>query len=696
MFRAWVDPRAIASLVFGLARAAGAGMVTSSAFGVLDTLLRHDFGPSLGRHVLLVLTLQLGWGASLGLLVGLLELFVTRTAAWLSRRTPLSTLVYQVALVASLVVVASWGTAYWAFSGERVARTVLARWGPPGLLLGLALASAVLVLGFAQVSRRSSSDARVAPTLSVLLAAAAAGLSYVDLSWMVSLYGRLHSLIEAIAWLLLWSVASLWLSRLQALRPGVSRGLLVSSLGAVLGSLALWTSSTVGSVWSDGLAHTLSEELYAGRNLRRLEDAKASLLDPSGVLGLTGERLRLDKLLRRYDIVNTRLGGPWRARSSPAIPRLTPKGPQARLPNVVVFYVDTLRYDAASDPLIMPRVARFMGESLSFSRAYASGSETVISLSGITSGRYGREPDRSGDLLRLAAKAGYASTLIVPRSAREYLTSKRLQFHFDETHEVRDYDEGKEVYGYGADQPTSHELVTKAIEELHEHSEQPRLLWIFHYDQHNWLQFPKSYIQGLLDQYPQLDAARIDRRYAAVAHSIDREFERFEAALREAGLQDDTILLFISDHGEGLGRKGFLAHSIYLWEELVHVPLAIRVPGVAPRRVETPVSLVDLTPTLAPYLGFAPDYHGYDLLAARERPRQRSILIAADAGGVRVRIGLLDEAGRYKLVLPVDTSQPELYDLEAPDADARNLAKDKPLEVARLLETLVASPVFGR
>lgn len=696
-FLPWFDERAISGLAFGLARAAGAGMVASSLLGIFDTLLRHDFGASVGRHAVLALALQLGCGASLGLLVGFVELFVTRTAAWLSRHTALSALVYQLTLVALFVVAGSWSTAFWAFSGERVARTAVAGWGPPVLLLGLALASAGLVLGFAWMNRRARSDARVAPTLSVLVGVAATGLAYVDLSWMVSLYGRLHALLEAMVWLLLWSVASLWLSRLQALRPRASRGLLLGSLGGVLGSLAVWTSSSLGSVWSDGLAHTLSEELYAGRNLRRLEDAKASLLDPSGVLGLTSERLRLDKLLRRYDIVNTRLGRQWRAASSPTVPRITPKGPEARLPNVVVFYVDTLRYDAASDPLIMPRVARFMAqESLSFSRAYASGSDTVTSLGGITSGRYGRSPDRSGDLLRLAAQAGYASTLVVPSSAREYLTSKQLQFRFDETHEVRDYDEGKEVYGYGADQPTSHALVTKAIEELREPTAQPRLLWVFHYDQHNWRQFPDSYSDSLLAQYPQLGAARLERRYAAVARSIDREFERFEAALHEAGLEDDTILVFVSDHGEGLGRHGFFAHSIYLWEELVHVPLALRLPGVAPRHVDTPVSLVDLTPTLAPYLGFAPEYHGYDLQGTHELPRQRSILLAADAGGERLRIGVLDDRGRYKLVLPVDTAQPELYDLHAADADARNLARDKPLEIARLLETLVASPLFGR
>ena len=63
------------------------------------------------------------------------------------------------------------------------------------------------------------------------------------------------------------------------------------------------------------------------------------------------------------------------------------------------------------------------------------------------------------------------------------------------------------------------------------------------------------------------------------------------------GLADDTVVVFTSDHGDLLGERG-LWYKMSFFEPSARVPLIVRAPGLAPRRVDAPVSLLDLAPTL--------------------------------------------------------------------------------------------------
>ena len=68
-------------------------------------------------------------------------------------------------------------------------------------------------------------------------------------------------------------------------------------------------------------------------------------------------------------------------------------------------------------------------------------------------------------------------------------------------------------------------------------------------------------------------------------------------------LLDDTIIVFTADHGEEFGEHGGKIHAYTCYEESVHVPLIVRIPGAAARRVDQPVALTDVVPTLLDALG---------------------------------------------------------------------------------------------
>jgi hypothetical protein len=667
---------------------AAIGALCSEAFGLLDLALRSNFGSSLARHVILGLSLELAWGAACGAALGLLSWLV----AVVERRAPLGRGSLRPIAAGLLAVLAEWSTAWWAFSGARIARTAWSSVGPVLVILALAIA----VGGVTWLWQLAELRRRWALLLSLGLVLLAASLVFVDVSFLVSLYARLHGLLESGAWLCLWSVGAFWMGRSP--QPQSVRWAAQSIAWCALTlALALGSFANVSAFWSEGLAHSLSDEVYVGRTLRRLEGSAAWLQNPTGALGKTSTTLRLEKLLQHYDIRSSSVGREWKTAAPPRA--AGNPGPSLQRPNIVIFYVDTLRYDVATNPSVMPRYARFLREGLTPRRVYATGSDTGTSLAGITSGRYEPNPPLAGDLLTITARAGYDSSLIVPLSGREILAERRAQFRFPDTTEVVDYEPGRLGFGYKGDRATGPEIVDRALAKLRQPRSKPLFLWLFQLDQHNWQQLPAAYFQDQKPRLPQPAGLDLDPRYLAVARSLDREFERLDAGLRELGLQENTILIFMADHGEALGREGFRAHSVYLWEELLRVPLTLRIPGEAPQLLDAPVSLTDLTPTLAPYLGYSGDYHGEDLhwLARSPTARRRlPILFTSTGGGLLRRVGLLDAAASRKLVLPIDAARPELYDLRAADPDARDLAASQPLELARLLETLVHSPIFPR
>jgi len=98
----------------------------------------------------------------------------------------------------------------------------------------------------------------------------------------------------------------------------------------------------------------------------------------------------------------------------------------------------------------------------------------------------------------------------------------------------------------------------------------------------------------------------------------DKLVEDLVSGLRQLGLGEDTALIVSADHGEEFGEHGDFSHGQSLHRELLHVPLIIAGPVVQDpgQRVSTPVSLLDILPTLVEISGgiLPPGVHGRSLL----------------------------------------------------------------------------------
>ena len=91
-------------------------------------------------------------------------------------------------------------------------------------------------------------------------------------------------------------------------------------------------------------------------------------------------------------------------------------------------------------------------------------------------------------------------------------------------------------------------------------------------------------------------------RYWGLCRLVDRSVGKVLQRLDDLGLADDTIVVYTADHGHLLGEHRMWNKGVP-YEPSVQVPLLLRVPGLAPRRITTPVSLVRLMPTLLELMG---------------------------------------------------------------------------------------------
>ncbi|MCE7957237.1 MAG: hypothetical protein DYH06_04775 [Acidobacteria bacterium ACB2] len=158
----------------------------------------------------------------------------------------------------------------------------------------------------------------------------------------------------------------------------------------------------------------------------------------------------------------------------------------------------------------------------------------------------------------------------------------------------------------------------------------------------------------------------------------------FVERLKGKGLWDRALVVFLSDHGEGLGEHGEDEHGVFLYRWALQVPLLVKLPGgrLAGTSVAAPVALTDLHGTLLGALANEPppapegSVSLLDLASGAPAPGRR---LFAESFYARLHFGWSDLAslldGRWHYV---EAPRPELYDLVADPAELKDLAGGLP------------------
>ncbi len=190
-----------------------------------------------------------------------------------------------------------------------------------------------------------------------------------------------------------------------------------------------------------------------------------------------------------------------------------------------------------------------------------------------------------------------------------------------------------------------------------------------------------------------LNRGEIRRAYSREVEIVDREIGRLLAGLEERGMLRNTLVVFASDHGEGLGDHKQTGHISQLYDSLLHVPLVFVWPGRLPAGlvVDDPVGLVDVFPTLSDLLGTGgPEASSGASLVPLMRGEQHPArpFIAATyrpEAGWDMRAILVD-GFKYIHSWRDEKHREELFDLADDPGELKNLAKAQP----GMMETLRA------
>lgn len=178
------------------------------------------------------------------------------------------------------------------------------------------------------------------------------------------------------------------------------------------------------------------------------------------------------------------------------------------------------------------------------------------------------------------------------------------------------------------------------------------------------------------------DWRRLRANYYGLVSMVDRAYARILRALEESGQADNTIVVYTSDHGDMCGDHCLMQKSNF-YEQASHIPLAIHVPWLSRRqvRLDQPISLVDLTPTLLDLMGVGvpAGLDGRSRAAALANPASwpagNIVIEWHDADDHALDGRSLRTADNWKLNLFTGDA-PELYDLNTDPGEFRNLARD--------------------
>lgn len=323
-------------------------------------------------------------------------------------------------------------------------------------------------------------------------------------------------------------------------------------------------------------------------------------------------------------------------------PRVLADEPEPR-PNVLIIVIDTLRADHLSGyghrQRTSPHLDRLARQGILFTSAISPASWTLPAMAAAFTGRYpgtggiGHGP-RAGvpaGTPTLAGLLGGAGWSTAGFSANALLDTTR-GFHRGFDHYF--------LSPYTDNQFTAGELNRRALEWIEQHSDERFFCFLQYMDPHNPYDAPpfetgfgdpddpegwkRGHVRALIAgeqvvDHPD-DLARIERFYDEEIRYTDRHIGRLLARLRRLGLLGQTLVLVTADHGEELHDRGSWGHGFTLYQELVHVPLILKLPesmAGPPAQVDTPVSLIDIAPTIAGFAEIplpADGFPGQDLL----------------------------------------------------------------------------------
>ncbi len=520
--------------------------------------------------------------------------------------------------------------------------------------------------------------------------------------------------------------AFLWLIALVALAPALAGGLARVMRRshrrqlAISGSTgALWFIALIATVllWDghprDATAIDHTGGALAGASLvRRVSDVDRD--GASGLLGggdcapFDGDRSPdardlpgngIDEDCSGADIPTDAVALYPRVRYSGALP-----GGLVRRWNILWLTLDAVRADHVGvygyPRKTTPYLDALATDSLLYRNAFAQSSRTFFSVASMFAGldpatmvweqkkRYQQPASRHRMLAERLRDLGYRREMVLPGGMADEFDG--LQQGYEQVHDYFLDSKWKKWREQAA--PSAAIMTLRTIERLSANPE-PWFVYTHFIDGHSpYNTHPGGYPdfgKTVLGNYD-ADIAYVDRH---VGFLLEYLKHRPELAAR-------TIVIVTADHGEEFGEHNQQFHGFTCHGQAVRVPLLLRVPGLEPARIEQPVGLVDLVPTVLELIGAGSgvdELHGQSLLtpalASGAADPQRPLFCLTSSASGRLFLRRSVRMGDLALFLDVHTGAYHLYDTARDHAEKRDLIDATPpgADLERMKAALAAT-----
>lgn len=373
--------------------------------------------------------------------------------------------------------------------------------------------------------------------------------------------------------------------------------------------------------------------------------------------------------------------------------------------NVVVIVVDTLRADKlgcyGSWQELTPNIDAFAKDAVVFENAYSHAPWTLPSVASLYTSRLPVQHGaggRFGKFKKLGEDVPTVAEAFQSNGANTAAVTNVLFLgeRFGMTRGFGTVDEE-----LGKDNRTGRragKTTTAAIRWIEEHELGRFFLVVHYFDPHLLYDPPKAFRERFAKDVParepfgtvedmaairkgekELDVSRVpemERLYNAEVAYTDAQVGKLLDRLKEMGLMKETLVVVLSDHGEEFLDHGGFEHGHTLYDELLHVPLIIRIPGGKASRVKPVVRLIDVAPTICDLAGIdVPEsFWGRSLVSlVKSGGNDRPLLAQGNMWGPESHTW---RDGRYKIIVDPTTAEVKMFDVKSDPGEQKDIAPE--------------------
>ena len=367
----------------------------------------------------------------------------------------------------------------------------------------------------------------------------------------------------------------------------------------------------------------------------------------------------------------------------------------AEMPNVILIAIDSLRADHLRcygyERNTSPNIDRFVDDGILFEKAISASSWTYPSMTSLFTSKHPSILNTTSYFNKFGNW-----NLVIAEFLRNYKYHTCALVANPDFIEKLGISQGFEVFvNIKSDENylSSPEITNEAIDFLNNNKKEPFFLFLFYFDPHHNYFLHEDYnhypdyrgnlksnqsigsykgFRPKLDTLSENDIRFLEACYDSEINFADEYLGRLFAELKKLDIYDDSIIILTADHGDEFMERGDLGHGQSLYQELIHVPLIIKLPYNKNKgmKLENYVSLIDIVPTLINFLGlnhFSLDLQGRVLNSQEANNDTReTAIISEDPGKCIIQ-------GQKKLIIDEENNM-LLYDLSRDPLEKNNIS----------------------